>query len=294
MKISTSTNIHQLWGKQSIYPVTESIEKCAAAGFEAIDISLNTASRDGGPVTNDQTWEQWTDGIACTLEKSGLKATQAHALFVSGKDVRSEDYWVQTEKMIRRDIIIAGILGIPWIVMHPLHNAEAVGCTHEQLMEKNVAWFRKFEEEAARNHVGLAIENMFPDAFTTADELIELINHLDNDVIFGLCWDVGHAHVMGQDEYASIMKMGSLLKATHIQDNRGKHDDHLLPGLGDIDWPSVSRALQTSGYQGDFTYEIQEWTRYLPARYHDEALRFAVKVAKDIREEGANNGTVCS
>lgn len=282
MRISTSTNIHQLWKSESVYSAADSIRLIKEAGFEAVDISMHTASIPGGPIASD-TWQKWMEEVGEALGQTGLKATQSHAMFRSGLFTYNEGMDSHIIKMIKRNMYICGQLGIPETTIHPLHHQEVKGLNHDQIMKKNVEWYHLFEDEAAKYNVGIAIENMFPGPFATADELLELIDLLGaTSGLYGICWDTGHANITGQNQYESIMKMGKQLKCTHIADNRGKTDDHVIPRLGNIDWEQVSAGLKTSGYCGDFTYEVQELTRYLPERFHLQIMKFAVDVAKEI------------
>jgi sugar phosphate isomerase/epimerase len=43
---------------------------------------------------------------------------------------------------------------------------------------------------------------------------------------------------------------------THIHDNHGKTDDHLVPFEGDIDWASALMAAQKIGYDGALMLEV--------------------------------------
>jgi sugar phosphate isomerase/epimerase len=44
--------------------------------------------------------------------------------------------------------------------------------------------------------------------------------------------------------------------ATHVHDNHGRHDDHLMPFDGSIDWDSALLALRKVGYDGRLTFEL--------------------------------------
>jgi sugar phosphate isomerase/epimerase len=57
-----------------------------------------------------------------------------------------------------------------------------------------------------------------------------------------LCFDTGHAHLDG-DALPGLETARDLLVTTHIHDNRGGRDDHLLPYEGTIDWNAVLAAL---------------------------------------------------
>jgi sugar phosphate isomerase/epimerase len=46
------------------------------------------------------------------------------------------------------------------------------------------------------------------------------------------------------------------LIATHVNDNRGRTDDHLVPFDGTIDWASVLTAVQKVGFEGTLLFEL--------------------------------------
>ena len=57
-----------------------------------------------------------------------------------------------------------------------------------------------------------------------------------------ICFDAGHAHLVGGvPEALEIVR--DYVATTHIHDNRGERDDHLLPYEGTIDWSATLAAL---------------------------------------------------
>ena len=52
---------------------------------------------------------------------------------------------------------------------------------------------------------------------------------------------------------------GNRLKAIHLQDNGGSHNQHQLPFDGSIDWPLVMGKLKKTGYKGAITLEPMNW-----------------------------------
>ena len=57
-----------------------------------------------------------------------------------------------------------------------------------------------------------------------------------------LCFDIGHAHI-GDGVQASLEAMREFLVTSHIHDNHGVKDEHLLPYEGTIEWKSALPAL---------------------------------------------------
>ena len=74
--------------------------------------------------------------------------------------------------------------------------------------------------------------------------------------------------------------MGHRLKAVHVQDNKGLSDEHLLPFHGNIDWKDAMAGLADIGYQGDLTYEIQNWGRFYPKELKHMVAKYSIEVGK--------------
>ena len=106
---------------------------------------------------------------------------------------------------------------------------------------------------AERYSVRLAVE-VIPNAISTPGALVELVES-DLDADLGICMDVGHARLMG-DVVDAIETCSGHLITTHIHDNRGRNDDHLIPGKGSIDWDATLLAFQKIGYDGAWMFEL--------------------------------------
>jgi len=61
-----------------------------------------------------------------------------------------------------------------------------------------------------------------------------------------LCFDAGHAHLDGGVPSA-LETARELLVTTHLHDNRGERDDHLLPYEGTIDWSDAASRFCPPG-----------------------------------------------
>lgn len=107
---------------------------------------------------------------------------------------------------------------------------------------------------AGQHNVRLAIE-VIPNELSTASALVDLIESDIDAAGLGICMDVGHARMMG-DVVEAIETCSGHLLTTHLHDNRGRSDDHLVPGKGAIDWDATTLALQKVGYDGTWMFEL--------------------------------------
>jgi sugar phosphate isomerase/epimerase len=102
--------------------------------------------------------------------------------------------------------------------------------------------------------VTVAIE-VIPNELSRAGSLVHFIEEVLDNPSAGICLDFGHAHIDG-DLVDAIETVSEHLVTTHVHDNRGRTDDHLIPFDGTIDWPGALTAIQKVGYDGTLLMEI--------------------------------------
>ena len=72
-----------------------------------------------------------------------------------------------------------------------------------------------------------------------------------------LCFDTCHAHIEDGVE-VSFDAMRERVATTHIHDNHGEKDEHLLPYEGTIDWDAALAAIATAPQPVVFVLELAE------------------------------------
>jgi sugar phosphate isomerase/epimerase len=107
---------------------------------------------------------------------------------------------------------------------------------------------------AARVNVQVALE-VIPNPLSSAAALCELIEEDLEGANVGVCLDYGHAHLMG-DVGEAIETLSGHLWTTHVHDNGGRQDDHLVPFAGSIDWDAAMMGTQKVGYDGVLMLEV--------------------------------------
>ncbi len=117
---------------------------------------------------------------------------------------------------------------------------------------------RKSVEELQRaaNPLGVRIAvEVIPNELSRAGSLVHFVEEDLDGLGVGICLDFGHAHMDG-DLVDAIETVSEHVITTHVHDNRGRTDDHLVPFDGTIDWPSALTAIQKVGYEGTLLLEI--------------------------------------
>jgi sugar phosphate isomerase/epimerase len=235
------------------------LELAAAQGFSHVEIF---ATRSHVDYHNAHA----VDELASWLRALRLEASTLHApicdRFKDGKWGRAFSN-ASTSTADRQEAInetslamdAAKRLGAEIVVLH-------VGLPNEQAASSGLndpgAATRSLEviaEHAIKIGVRLALEVM-PNALSTAGALLEAIDRLDDPTV-GVCLDLGHAHLLGGAPEAIEQLSGHIL-TTHVHDNGGARDDHLVPFQGTIDWPATLMELWKVGYTGRLVFEVAD------------------------------------
>lgn len=270
MKLSTTTGVYQKSGNSGVLrDLNEVLTLLHEVGYEEVDLGFCTHNRPEYILRGDD-WEQKIDQLGETAAKLGISFYQCHLPFIPGcspyacADFKRPDYAGYFDECTRRAYIACGRLGVKWAVAHPRTYPE-FNYENKASLKANHAWQDRFVELGIKNGTGAAIENMLPflDRKLSVkycehyDQLIEYVDSF-HDPMVGICWDTGHANQMQFNQGRALRAIGKRLKALHINDNYyGNRDEHLLPYMGEVDWPDVIDALAEIGYEGTLNYETQ-------------------------------------
>jgi sugar phosphate isomerase/epimerase len=231
----------------------------AAHGFEAVEIFANRPHLDCGDTGAGAE-------ILETLRDTGLRAHAVHAPIATSLEggtwgepfsiaSAGEPARVRAVEEVSSALRFAQAIGAAWVVVH-------VGVPESQRPpggdNKTEAARRSLEaigDLAAALGVGLALE-IIPNRLSTAEALVRCIED-DFDAIsgVGVCLDTGHAHLAGGLVDAIETASGHVV-TTHVHDNGGRSDDHLVPFDGRIEWEAAMMALQKIGYEGPLVFEL--------------------------------------
>jgi sugar phosphate isomerase/epimerase len=198
------------------------------------------------------------------LSDTQLTLTSVHgpiaAKYVAGKwqepfNLAASDDAVRRHAVAetRAALEIAAVLPYRVLVVH----AGVVGDGSAPPDNRKAALIRSLEEVAplaAAAGVRVAIE-VIPNSLSGASALVSLIEDELDLPQLAVCMDVGHARLMG-DVVDAIESCSGHIVTTHLHDNRGRTDDHLVPGQGVIDWDAAMLAFQKIGYDGVWMFEL--------------------------------------
>ncbi|NOZ20568.1 MAG: sugar phosphate isomerase/epimerase [Planctomycetes bacterium] len=222
--------------KQALHDVKE-------GGFDACEFSHSEC------LTLDE-----CDALRGECERIGLIPWSAHSWVALPAEAAQAD---QSLTKLLANLDATDHLGAQVMVVHAAGSDWDMG--NEPLRLKRSVALRaslvNLAGKAAEKDIAIAVENCGPK--TDLEFLAHVIRTLDLPNV-GFNIDTGHAAIKGLDPSQAIRVMGDHLLTTHLQDNFGERDDHLPPGLGTIDWPSVMAAFREVNYTRTLMVEISD------------------------------------
>lgn len=159
---------------------------------------------------------------------------------------------------MKRWVDLFAAIGVEAGVLHAGGGQLAsAGWSAERIFSRRVEAVSRVAEFAKGGPTVICLENLgAKSGVRTAAEIADLIAAVGAGNV-AACLDTGHANINGVDNAAFVREAGPRLKALHIADNLGEHDDHMLPyGRGTVKWTGVMQALREVGYTGLFNYEV--------------------------------------
>ncbi len=239
-------------------PLTfEHLKAVAEAGYHHTELwamSPHLDYEDQGAIARLKGW----------LGDLSLKAASFHAPFYAHLDEARAGNWLSLsapDEDLRREtrdrtevsMRIMADLGAGIAVLHPGAPSHAGEADSMDELRKSLEELLSLAE---RLGLVLAVENI-PAPLGHAGPLAEFIAEFGHPRV-KVCLDAGHANITDGDHLeAAFRSLAPLTAATHLHDNDGIRDDHLIPGKGNISWPPLWKALEAAGYAGPLTYELR-------------------------------------
>lgn len=152
---------------------------------------------------------------------------------------------------IKRAIEVAEQIPFRFLVQHVGISGEEWDPRKSEAAMTSIEHLKAFAKPLG---VNVLLENI-PNELSTPERLSELIRRAHFDDV-GICFDVGHAHIMGGVAQAfEVLK--PLIRSTHVHDNAGQSDDHMWPGDGTVNWEQTMSLLRSAPQVPPLLLEIK-------------------------------------
>ncbi len=253
----------------------EHLVEVAAHGFDAVEVYATRTHFDYHDPRAAVALAEWLDDTRLTLHALHAPTTVSYSGGVWGEtlSIGAAD---ETRRRLavaeaRAALGVAAFVRVPLLVVHLGFPSTDPAENHRAAVARSL---QEIGEAAGAAGVTLALE-VIPNPLSTAGRLVQWLED-DLDLAgAGICLDVGHAHLMG-DVVEAIEACSGHILSTHLHDNRGASDDHLVPGRGAIDWTAAMLAFQKVGYDGAWIFELA------PAARPQAVLQKAAAARADI------------
>lgn len=189
------------------------------------------------------------------LGELGLRVTDVHA------SAGSEKHWASAREyerlsgveLVANRMEMAARLGSDAIVLH-------IPLVPEEDAARVAYWDRvrrsldALEVCGRATGVRVALENGFtPQSWTPIAGVLEAYG----PEFAGICYDSGHGNLSGNG-LDCLEARADRLVCIHLHDNDGASDQHLLPGMGTVDWERLAAILAKSSYRKWINLEVSQ------------------------------------
>lgn len=247
------------------------LAEIARAGISSVEIFCASSHFTYGL---PQTVRELADGLAGnSLELHSLHSPTERN-FAEGRDSGASISIADTERIRRIDAVdevkraleVAERIPFRYLVQHMGHTRDAFD---PRKMDAAFTSLELLTVFAKARGVTIALENT-PSELGSPEALSKFVEetHL-RDLRF--CFDIGHAN-LEPGVVPAFEAMRDLVVTTHIHDNHGEKDEHLLPYDGAINWDAALRAFAAPPHTLPFVLELKEQTAGAPTLGQVQAI----------------------
>ena len=168
---------------------------------------------------------------------------------------------------VKASILFAKELEAQALIFHPGWKTAVTRFDEDRTWRLNIESISEIFEFAQNHKVTALVENM-PGSSSYLMKSIREFHNFFEEVGLGvkMVLDIAHAHTSGELK-DFLFTFQDRIAHVHISDNNGVSDSHLSIGEGNIDWSSVIRWLESTGFDGWIVVEsyerVQESIEYI-------------------------------
>jgi sugar phosphate isomerase/epimerase len=230
-------------------PIEEVLPGIAASGFRTIEVATARPHIDLRDSERFGRVREQADGL-------GLRVHSLHAPFGQGIDLTDPDAGIRrlSLRVLRQAADLLRRLGGVLYVIHPGGEDHNWVWEREARLKRSVEGLTEVWTICRERGLRLVVETPLPHLLGGSLPDFEWILARIPSEHTGVCVDTSHT-TLGGTLFEAIDRFSERLVHLQASDNHGKHDDHLPPGEGVIDWQAVRNALERARYRGIFLCE---------------------------------------
>lgn len=289
----------------------EGFKLIADAGFDCVDFNLDAFLLNSdvyagkiNPFFNksEQQLADFFAAYAQCISENGLFVSQMHAPYPVQIYGRDEQNKYMMENVIPKSFLVAHILNIPYMVIHPVKLQYIVSKEYE--FETNIKYFASLIPYIKEYNVMVCMENLYEGCGNRIIEgvcanpydaawYIDRLNEIAGEELFGFCLDTGHMNLARRNPFETISVLGNRIKIMHIHDNDAIGDLHHMPftfrdekgdGMG-LEWDEIIRGLRHIAYKGVLSFETYPCVNSFPVSISGQVLKTIEQIGRYFASE---------
>jgi sugar phosphate isomerase/epimerase len=255
MKLSFSSNAFKKFSLEN------AIKEIAKIGYKGVEI-LGDIPHAYPPAFSEKQIKNIKNLISdLKIEISNLNSFALYAL----GDVYHPS-WIELDKRLRLKriqytidcIYLAKKLGIKNLSTEPGGPISIQGnkVNSDVLLKIFIEGLKKVEPIAEENNVKILVEPEPSLLIENSDQFLQLMKTICSDNI-KLNFDIGHFYCVKEDPSETILKLIDYIAHFHLADiSNDRVHNHLLPGMGSINFEQIFDTIKKIGYKEFVTVEL--------------------------------------
>ncbi|MBN1695246.1 sugar phosphate isomerase/epimerase [candidate division WOR-3 bacterium] len=220
--------------------------------LEELNVGIELQSYGLKGVASPQAWEEKIKQHKRVIENFSGRIS-VHGPFV-GIRYTYNDYLLKeaVKKRMQKTYEMAKKLKPEILVVHSGISEDIKKWELEKLwLEETINFWKSEIKKYEKEGIKIVIENLVEES---PDILIKLCDAVNSD-FFALCLDIGHMNVFSNLSPSDwVKKMYNRLQYVHLHDNKGKKDEHLPVGKGNIDFDNFFNSIKN---KNDITIALE-------------------------------------
>lgn len=229
--------------------LNDTLGLCQEAGYEAVELVF----REGKDLDVNMSASE-LKGVGEKCAAAGVEIGSVIASYSDRGSLLSPDAAERERgvKSLRRNLEIAGILGVGAILLHP--GQLTIAGTYQAVWDNLLGILKDQAPVAASNKAAIGVENVWNKFLLSPKEMREFVDAVGSEWV-GTYLDTANMMAYGYPEHW-MRELGSRIKRVHFKDF--KRREHQFVNLldGDTDWPTLMREFRAIGYDECVIHEV--------------------------------------
>lgn len=244
-------------------PLKKSAEIIKAVGFDGVFLSLNQDRINQKDVYNIRD---------CGLDIETLHLPYNYPFPIINELWRESGNTSLALNILKESIDFAADNEIKIVILHASSGYNPPSLNYESLIN-----FEVLADHCYNKGITLAIENI-----KRTDYVLWLLTKLPQHV--KLCFDIGHANAFTHNLFSSVWDEAlNKICCMHLHDNDGSKDQHLMPGMGTINFQAILQKIKA--YNNDINLTLELYFKDREQFYNNiDIYQFFSKAALSVKD----------